>query len=75
MRRFNQHRVKIFEDLIKAEMKKMNNVCQGDRTIVRQAGNPMVRGHGTRKPEEESKKVPTQLRLVLNETQTERNEK
>lgn len=73
MKRFNQNRVSVFEDLLKAEMKK-TNVCQGDRTIVRKSGNPMVRGHGMRKPDGEKPTVPTQLRLVMNGPQNERNE-
>jgi hypothetical protein len=63
MRRFNQIRVRVFEEMIKAEMKKAS-VSVVDRTIVRQPGNPMVRGHGTRKPEDVNENVPTQLRLI-----------
>ena len=65
MRRFGKIRVRAFEDFIKAESKKLA-VFQADRTIVRQPGNPMVRGHGTRQPEEDNKTVPptTQLRLI-----------
>lgn len=63
IRRFNRIRVKAFEDFIKDEIKK-STVCQEDRTIVRKPGNPMVRGHGTRKPVEVNENVPTQLRLV-----------
>lgn len=64
MRRFNRIRVQVFEELIKAEMKKTSAVSSEDRTIVRQPGNPMVRGHGTHKPEEINKEVPNQLRLI-----------
>jgi hypothetical protein len=63
MRRFGRIRVQTFEEMVKAEMKKLS-VCQEDRTIVRQPGNPMVRGHGTRKPEGDTQPVPTQLSLV-----------
>jgi len=62
MRRFGRVRVQLFEELIAAEKKK-TTVCQADREIKRQPGNPMVRGHGTRKPEGQSN-VPTQLNLV-----------
>jgi hypothetical protein len=62
MKRFGRVRVQHFEELIKAEMKK--TVVTDDRNIVRQPGNPMVRGHGTRKPEGETQTVPSQLRLV-----------
>jgi transposase len=63
MRRFGRVRVQRFEELIAAEKKKAA-VCRDDREITRQPGNPMVRGHGTRKPEGETEKVPVQLRLV-----------
>lgn len=63
MRRFGRIRVQTFEDMIKAEIKKAAH-CQEDRTIMRQPGNPMVRGHGTRKPEGAPQPVPTQLSLV-----------
>jgi len=63
MRRFGRVRVQLFEDLIAAEKKKAA-VCRADREIERRPGNPMVRGHGTRKPEGETQNVPTQLRLV-----------
>ena len=63
MRRFGRIRVRTFEEMIKAEMKK-TVVSQEDRTIVRKPGNPMVRGHGTRQPEGDDTNVPTQLRLI-----------
>ena len=63
MRRFGRVRVQLFEELIAAEKKK-TTVCQADREIKRQPGNPMVRGHGTRKPEGETQNVPIQLSLV-----------
>lgn len=63
MRRFGRIRVQLFEDLIAAEKKK-TAVCRDDREIERRPGNPMVRGHGTRKPVGETQTVPTQLRLV-----------
>lgn len=63
MRRFGRVRVQHFEELIAAEKKK-TIVCRADREIQRQPGNPMVRGHGTRKPEGDTSSVPTQLRLV-----------
>jgi hypothetical protein len=63
MRRFGRVRVQLFEELIAAEKKK-TAVCRDDREIKRQPGNPMVRGHGTRKPEGDPSTVPTQLRLV-----------
>jgi transposase len=63
MRRFNRIRVQAFEEAIKAEMKK-SAVLREDRTIVRQPGNPMVRGHGTRKSEGNIETVPQQLSLV-----------
>ena len=63
MRRFGRVRVQLFDELIAAEKKK-TTVCQADREIRRQPGNPMVRGHGTRKPEGETHNVPTQLSLV-----------
>lgn len=63
MQRFGRYRVRVFEDLIAAERKK-TAISREDRAIVRKPGNPMVRGHGTRKPEE-NMNVPTQqLRLV-----------
>ncbi len=62
MRRFGRYRVKTFEELIQTEMKK-TAVPRQDRTIVRQAGNPMVRGHGTHQPEG-NHNVPVQLRLM-----------
>lgn len=63
MRRFGRVRVQLFEELIAAEKKK-TAVYREDREIKRQPGNPMVRGHGTRKPEGETQIVPTQLSLV-----------
>jgi hypothetical protein len=57
LRRFGRVRVQKFEELIAAEKKK-STICPRDREITRQPGNPMVRGHGTRKPEETSN-VPT----------------
>lgn len=63
MRRFNRIRCQAFEQFIKAEMKK-SAVPVADRTIVRQPGNPMVRGHGTHAPVSDNQNVPTQLRLV-----------
>jgi len=62
MRRFGRVRVQLFEQLIAAERKK-TAVFREDREIKRQPGNPMVRGHGTRKPEGPIN-VPTQLNLV-----------
>jgi transposase len=62
MRRFGRVRVQLFEQLIAAEKKK-SAVFPEDREIKRQPGNPMVRGHGTRKPEVDPN-VPTQLILV-----------
>jgi hypothetical protein len=62
MRRFGRYRVRTFEEQIQAQKKK-SLISSEDRTIVRRPGNPMVRGHGTRKPESQSP-VPTQLRLV-----------
>jgi transposase len=62
MKRFGRVRVQLFEELIAAEKKK-TAVFREDREIKRQPGNPMVRGHGTRKPEANSN-VPTQLSLV-----------
>jgi transposase len=44
MIRFGSIRVKLFEDLIKAEQKKLKP--QEDRTIVRKPGNPMLRRVG-----------------------------
>ena len=63
MKRFGRIRVQAFEDFIKVESKK-SPVLQEDRTIVRQPGNPMVRGHGTPKSAENETTVPTQLRLI-----------
>jgi transposase len=63
MKRFGRIRVQAFEDFIKAEIKKVK-VPQADRAIVRQPGNPMVRGHGTPKPEEMATTIPIQLRLI-----------
>lgn len=63
MRRFGRVRVQLFEELVAAEKKK-TAVCREDREITRAPGNPMVRGHGTRKSAEETKNVPTQLKLV-----------
>jgi len=64
MRRFGRIRVGTFEDLIQREIKK-SAISREDRTIVRQPGNPMVRGHGTPKPEGTETTVPTQqLRLI-----------
>lgn len=62
MRRFGRVRVQYFEELLLAEKKK-STVSQDDREIERRPGNPMVRGHGTRKPEGQSH-VPVQLSLV-----------
>lgn len=62
MERFDQSRVQAFEEFIKTEMKKTK--FQEDRTIVRQPGNPMVRGHGTARAEGESQSVSPQLRLL-----------
>lgn len=62
MRRFGRVRVQLFDQLIAAERKK-SAVFREDREIKRQPGNPMVRGHGTRKPEGQQN-VPTQLSLV-----------
>jgi transposase len=50
MTRFGRVRVQLFEQLLAAEKKK-SAVFREDREIQRQPGNPMVRGHGTRKPE------------------------
>jgi len=44
MMRFNNFRVRIFEDLIKEKQKKLKS--QEDRTIVRKPGNPMLRRVG-----------------------------
>ncbi len=63
MRRFNRVRVRTFEEIIHAEIKKAT-VLREDRTIVRQPGNPMVRGHGKRTPAEDIETIPAQLRLV-----------
>jgi transposase len=64
MRRFNNRRVKTFEEIVKSEMKKKPEAGV-DRSIRRQPGNPMVRGHGSQKPAENEAKIPqTQLRLV-----------
>jgi hypothetical protein len=62
LRRFGRVRVQRFEELIAVEKKK-STICPTDREITRAPGNPMVRGHGTRKPAETSN-VPTQLSLV-----------
>ena len=59
MQRWNRIRCRSFEEFIKAEMKK-SAVPVVDRTIVRQPGNPMVRGHGTPTPEGNNQNVPTQ---------------
>ncbi len=64
MRRFNRVRVKAFEEFIKTEMKKTDRGPE-DRSIERKSGNPMVRGHGTPKPEDKTE-VP-QLRLIASE--------
>lgn len=64
MKRFGRVRVQAFEEFIKAEMKKTTTACREDRTIVRKPGNPMVRGHGTRKPAGDNQTVPIQLTLV-----------
>lgn len=50
MRKLNQIRVRTFEEFIKSEMKK--SLPKEDRAITRIPGNPMVRGHGTRKTNE-----------------------
>jgi transposase len=63
MTRFGCARVKRFEELLLAEKKK-SAVFREDREIKRQPGNPMVRGHGTRKPEGDSN-VPVQQQLSL----------
>jgi len=63
MRRFNRIRVRNFEEIIHAEIKKAT-VLREDRTIVRQPGNPMVRGHGKRAQSEDTQTIPTQLRLI-----------
>jgi hypothetical protein len=62
LRRFGRVRVQRFEELVAVEKKK-STLCPTDREIQRQPGNPMVRGHGTRKPEEVAN-VPTQLSLI-----------
>lgn len=62
MSRFGRIRVQYFEELLKAEMKKVN-VSQVDRTIIRKPGNPMVRGHGVPKPKENQTHIP-QLTLI-----------
>ena len=53
------------EGAIKAEIKKAA-VCRDaqDREIRRQPGNPMVRGHGTRKPGGKTQNVPEQMGLI-----------
>lgn len=63
MRRFNRIRVQTFEEMIKAEIKN-RPVSQEDRTIERKPGNPMLRGHGTRKAEGSNENVPAQLSLI-----------
>jgi transposase len=64
MRRFGRVRVQYFEQLLASEKKK-SAVSREDREIQRQPGNPMVRGHGTRKPEGPNPQhVPVQLSLV-----------
>jgi transposase len=62
MNRFGRIRVQYFEELLKAEMKKVP-VSQVDRTIVRKPGNPMVRGHGVPKPPANKTNTP-QLTLI-----------
>jgi transposase len=62
MSRFGRIRVQYFEELLKAEMRKVT-VSQVDRTIVRKPGNPMVRGHGVPKPKGDSTNAP-QLTLI-----------
>jgi hypothetical protein len=62
MNRFGRIRVQYFEELLKAEMKKVP-VSQVDRTIVRKPGNPMVRGHGVPKPPANKTNAP-QLTLI-----------
>jgi transposase len=64
MRRFNRIKVQAFEEVVKAEMKKMTLAPGTDRTIVRKPGNPMVRGHGTRETSVNAVNVPPQLQLV-----------
>lgn len=64
MRRFNRVRVKAFEEFIKTEMKNTDRGPE-DRSIARKPGNPMVRGHGTPKPAEET--LVPQLRLVASD--------
>lgn len=50
MRRFGRVRVQLFEELLAAEKKKEKiAIFREDREIKRQPGNPMVRGHGTRR--------------------------
>jgi hypothetical protein len=63
IQRFGRFRVQAFEDYIRAEIKK-SAVYREDRTIERKPGNPMVRGHGTPKPDGTTKPVPTQLTLI-----------
>jgi len=63
MKRFGRIRVKYFEDLLKAEMKKKTQDSEVDRTIVRKPGNPMVRGHGAPKPAVNQTAAP-QLTLI-----------
>ena len=67
MKRFGRIRVKTFEEMIQSEIKK-SAISREDRTVVRQPGNPMVRGHGTRKamaPDEgKFENGPVQLSLV-----------
>jgi len=63
MQRFGRFRVQAFEDLVQAEIRK-SAVYREDRTIVRQPGNPMVRGHGTPQPQGNANHVPAQLKLI-----------
>lgn len=62
MQRFGRVRVQYFEELLSAEKKK-SSILREDREIARLPGNPMVRGHGTRKPDGQTH-VPVQLSLV-----------
>lgn len=65
MRRYGRVRVELFTQLLAVEKKK-SIVPVADREIERQPGNPMVRGHGTRKPES-TITVPAQLSLMARE--------
>ena len=63
MCRSGHMRVRQFEELLKAEMKKTTN-SGVDRTIVRRPGNPMIRGHGTRKSTAILEIVPPPISLT-----------